>query len=363
VQNASWIVSRTPSNVGAREGVCHHPRTVQCPLGTALATASACAVLAACGGGSSPAATTAAAASSPASGLSDQTRIDAATATAQSDTNACAPIRPFYWEIGDRSSTLASGSVASSASTTVYTRASLMSIASASKWLYASYVAERRGGALGPDDYRYLNFESGYTSFDSCDQNQTVAECQAMGTNADYTAANDGKFFYNGGHMQAHAVLLGLGSLDNAGLASELKSQLAPDGALIYTQPQLAGGVFTSSAAYASVLRKMLGGQLRMGALLGTHPVCTNPRTCASAVSAPIPSSESWHYSIGHWVEDDPKVGDGAFSSAGLFGFYPWIDASKTWYGIIARVAVAGALDSVDCGRLVRKAWTTGQPQ
>jgi hypothetical protein len=80
-------------------------------------------------------------------------------------------------------------------------------------------------------------------------------------------------------------------------------------------------------------------------------------------VSAPIPPTESWHYSLGHWVEDDPKVGDGAFSSAGLFGFYPWVDASKTWYGVVARMAPAGALDSVDCGRIIRKAWVTGQAQ
>jgi hypothetical protein len=163
--------------------------------------------------------------------------------------------------------------------------------------------------------------------------------------------------------MEAHAVLFGLGGLNNAGLADELKSQLGVQGNLIYTQPQLAGGVFTSPAAYASVLRMMLGGQLRMGALLGAHPVCTNPKTCAEAVAAPIPASESWHYSIGHWVEDDPNVGDGAFSSAGLFGFYPWIDASRTWYGVLARVAQGGALDSVDCGRIIRKAWVSGQAQ
>jgi len=287
----------------------------------------------------------------------------AATATAQSDTNACAAIRPFYWEIGDRSAALASGSVASSTSATVYTQTSAMSIASASKWLYAAYVVEKRSGVLTADDYKFLNFQSGYTSFTTCDQTQTVAQCQAMGTNGEYTAADDGKFLYNGGHMERHAVLFGLGALDNAGLAAELKTQVGSEGFLIYTQPQLAGGVFTSPAAYAVILRKMLGGQLRMGALLGTHPVCTNPKTCTSALGAPIPSNESWHYSIGHWVEDDPIVGDGAFSSAGLFGFYPWIDASKTYYGIIGRAAVAGALDSVDCGRIVRKAFVTGVAQ
>jgi len=334
-----------------------------------LAASATCALLAACGGGGDGSASaisgdgsTSGTGGAPVTATA-QGRISAATATAQSSSNACAPIRPFYWEIGDRSSALASGSVPSAASTTVYTQTSMMSIASASKWLYAAYVAEKRAGVLSADDYRFLNFESGYTNFVTCDQNQTVAACQAMGTNGEYTAGNDGKFFYNGGHMEAHAVSFGLGTLNNAGLAAELKSQLAPDGNLIYTQPQLAGGVFTSPVAYASVLRKMLGGQLRMGALLGSHAVCTNPRSCATAVSAPIPSSESWHYSIGHWVEDDPNVGDGAFSSAGLFGFYPWIDASKTWYGVIARVAPAGALDSVDCGRIIRKAWLTGQAQ
>ena len=258
---------------------------------------------------------------------------------------------------------MASGSVSSAASTTVYTQASLMSIASASKWLYATYVVEKRAGVLTADDYRYLNFESGYTSFATCDQGQTVAECDAMGTNGDYTAADDGKFFYNGGHMEKHATLFGLGAMNNAALATEIKSQLGSTGTLIYTQPQLAGGVFTSSAVYAAVLRKMLDGELRMGAALGSHPVCTNPRTCPTAVSAPIPGNESWHYSIGHWVEDDPKVGDGAFSSAGLFGFYPWIDSSKTYYGIVARVVNGGALDSVDCGRIIRKAWLTGTAQ
>jgi hypothetical protein len=72
---------------------------------------------------------------------------------------------------------------------------------------------------------------------------------------------------------------------------------------------------------------------------------------------------ESWHYSIGHWVEDDPKVGDGAFSSPGAFGFYPWIDASKTYYGVVARAEAPGALESVYCGRLIRKAWVTGGAQ
>jgi len=81
------------------------------------------------------------------------------------------------------------------------------------------------------------------------------------------------------------------------------------------------------------------------------------------ALFAPIPPSESWHYSVAHWVEDDPKVGDGAFSSPGAFGFYPWIDASKSYYGVVARAAPNGAWASVQCGRLIRKAWLVGKSQ
>jgi hypothetical protein len=63
-----------------------------------------------------------------------------------------------------------------------------------------------------------------------------------------------------------------------------------------------------SAAEYAKLLRKIVGGQLRMKAALGTHAVCTDPDTCPLAISAPIPQGEQWHYSIGHWVEDDPAV-------------------------------------------------------
>jgi hypothetical protein len=319
-------------------------------------------LVAACGGGGDSSSSGNGGGSIPPGGVTVQMRIQAATATAQNN-NFCTAIRPFYWEIGDRTAALASGSVDSSASAITYTASTPLSIASASKWLYASYVVQRRVGALTTDDYQYLNFQSGHTSFQECLRDQTVAECQAYQDNGVYTAAHDGKFFYSGGHMQKHATLFGLGGMNNSLLSDEIRSQLGTDVTLGYSQPQLAGGAYMSSSSYALVLRKMLGGQLRIGSMLGDHPVCTNRLTCTSAVTAPIPLEESWHYSIGHWVEDDPAVGDGAFSSPGAFGFYPWIDASNTHYGVLARVSIGGALDSVYCGRLIRKSWVTGVAQ
>lgn len=319
---------------------------------------SACAALTGCGGGGGSAGGPAPA---PAPGLNDATRTAAATATAQSTTNACASLPSFYWEIGDRAARIASGSVHSSGAILTYSSTTMLSVASASKWMYGAYVVQKRAGSLNAQDIKYLNFQSGYSSFDTCAPSDTVGSCLATGTNGTYTASTDGKFFYNGGHMQKHASLMGLDGLDNASLAAEVRGQIGTEIAMTYTQPQPAGGVRTTADEYAKFLRKMLTGDLLMANALGTHPVCTNPLTCAAAVSTPIPSDESWHYSIGHWLEDDPTVGDGAFSSPGAFGFYPWIDAGKTYYGIVAREAIGGAaIESVKCGRLIRKAWMTG---
>ena len=105
-------------------------------------------------------------------------------------------------------------------------------------------------------------------------------------------------------------------------------------------------------------------GQLRIASLLGSTATCTNPATCMTALNTPIRSDVSCHYSIGHWVEDDRVSGDGAFSSAGVFGVYPWISADTSLYGVLARVdAAGGGNPSALCGASTRKAWVTGVAQ
>ena len=324
-----------------------------------------CLGLSACGGGSdgdTP--------STPTSPTTPDvaTRSAAATTTAQNHA-ACTAVRPFYWEIGDRTQRLAGASVNQTGNATSYTASTAMAIASASKWLYGAYVAERRNGALTAEDIQYLRFQSGYVNFAAigCTANDTVDTCLARSDNGVQTPAAVNRFFYNGGHMQKHASLAGgmaLGTLDSAALATELRRLLGTEIALSYSQPQPAGGVRTTPGDYAVFLRKLLNNQLRLGALLGSNKVCTNPATCATALSTPITNGLNWNYSIGHWVEDDATRGDGAFSSAGAFGFYPWIDAGKTWYGVVARVDLAGSgNESAECGAVIRKAWATGTAQ
>lgn len=282
----------------------------------------------------------------------------AAAASAASQAADCVAVQPFYWSVGDATGRQGDGSVG----TAPPTAQTIMSIASASKLVYGAYVAEQRAGVLADSDIKFLNFASGYTDFTSCQQDDTVASCEATGTNATYEQANDGKFYYGGGHMEKHAFDNGLAAADDAALAGAVNTALGT--AFAYSQPQPAGGIYTSAATYGAFLQRVVGGQLKIGALLGTHPVCTNPRTCADAVYTPIPT-ESDHYSVGHWVEDDPAAGDGAFSSPGAFGFYPWVDSSKAWWGIVARMARNSdeqeGVASMKCGRRIRAAWLSAR--
>lgn len=295
--------------------------------------------------------------------ITDVQRQAAASATALSASNDCAPIRPFYWEIGDAQGRRGSGSTDGS----TYTASTVMNIASASKWIYAAYVAEAKSGVLSATaDVPYLNFSSGYTEFDLCLQTQTVAQCQSYAgpviQNGGYNAADAGRFAYSGGHMQKHAVDIGLGAMANAALATEIRAKLGTDIELSYSQPQLAGGVVTSAADYARFLRKLIRNELKLRPLLATQKKCASDAACnRTGVTSPAPPTEVWNYSLGHWVEDDPVVGDGAVSSAGAFGFYPWLNQARDTYGILARKDEAGSgFDSVRCGRLIRQAWETG---
>ena len=306
-----------------------------------------------------------------------------AAQTAANSHAACTAIAPFYWEIGDKTQTQANGSVGNR-----WAADTSMHIASATKWLYGAYVAELRRGQLTPTDIQHLNFTSGYSSFKSCGNalnqpGETVASCAQNPDNNKQTPSHLGRFFYAGGHMQLHAAQqTPLANSGNAALALQINNMLKLDASAAdfeFAQPQLAGGAKTTPAVYAHFLRTTLRGELYISQLLGSHVVCTNPGTCPTAVSTPFPHNESPLYSIGHWVEPAAKdgvssagegAGDGAFTSPGLFGFYPWIDTSKQWYGIVARATLEGTRSrdmaqqpyylSMVCGREIRKAWMAG---
>ncbi|MEO8506970.1 MAG: hypothetical protein ABI593_05010 [Betaproteobacteria bacterium] len=295
----------------------------------------------------------------------DAQRAAAATATANANP-MCAEgvLGAFYWEIGDVNGAEVSGAVGTGVQSTT-----IMPIASASKWVYSTYVLQKVG-SVRTADVPYLNFTSGYTQFNDSACNAlpstTIASC--LGTQTGQIPGTIGKFSYGSGHFENHAVsVMGIGGLNSGGLTSEVASTVGDFG-FDYANVNLAGGIKADASGYGAFLRSMLSGSLVMKDSLGLHEVCADPTSCpTTAVNSPVSSADTgevWGYSLGHWVEDDPTVGDHAYSSAGAFGFYPWIDKSKTYYGVLARksqLETNAGYHSAQCGRLIRQAWMTGQ--
>ncbi len=72
-------------------------------------------------------------------------------------------------------------------------------------------------------------------------------------------------------------------------------------------------------------------------------------------------SSQYPNEPFGYQVAAD--IGYFYYSSGGEFGFYPWIDSTKSYYGIIAHHQASSAYSTIECGRLIRAAFMTGVEQ
>lgn len=314
-------------------------------------------------------------AAEPQDGYPDAQEADKVAAAQQTATtnSSCTAIAPFYWEIGNVDSILASGTTGDGS----VTRTTNMRVGSATKWLFGAYVIQQRGGAPTSQDVPYLTMTAGYNDFGnfSCDPNMTVNDCFSAsngngGLNSDLTSADVGKFYYNGGHFQAWAVNLGgLGSNGITALSTKFRASLGSNTGVTFTSPQLAGGASMNAGGYVEFLRRIITGQLLIKNYLGAGAVCTLPGSPnCNAESTPL-DTLAFHYSYGHWVEDDP-AGDGSFSSAGIFGFYPWIDKTKRYYGVLARFSVYSGSSQIGngyasylCGKAIRKAYLSGTAQ
>ena len=288
----------------------------------------------------------------PAQAAGSQARQQAAAAVAAQDPQ-CRSLGDFYWEIGDVNGAQGSGVIGGE-----YTADTSLRVASASKFVWGAYVLEKigRNNQPTPEQVASLEMRSGYAKFNPlfCALSRSVDACMSSRSNGERDSGLIGKFSYGGGHDQRLAGQLGLGRLSARELTDEVTSYVGKDIGFSYRTPLLAGGMESTPAQFATFLRKVISGQLRLKQFLGYQPVCTQ---CASAAESP--AREPWHYSLNHWIEDTPGIGDGAFSSPGAMGFYPWISQDKTTYGILARQKMgAGAYwDSVLCGRKIRKAW------
>jgi hypothetical protein len=296
-----------------------------------------------------------------------------------------ANVGDFYWEIGNGIGVQASGQRGSS-----WNASSQMNIASASKWVAGAFVVQKLNPTLAnPMNIAQINglrMHAGYISqndqaTECINPGYSLQACASSGANSTFTPDAAGKFRYGSGHAQQLLLNMGYGPY-TAGVTNiatfgpEVRNTLGMTPATAndfnYIVPIVSGGMRATPAEYGKFLRKMVtsNAPLKLKALLGSHAVCTNKNgNCANAaLYSPVP--ENWQYSLHHWVELD-----GSFSSPGRNGFYPWIDANKQYYGMLARQASdptspapATAADyvywkSVECGRKIRQAWLTGVVQ
>ena len=338
-----------------------------------------------------------------------------AAAQAAADGADCGGL-DFYWEIGDALGNRRSGNGPGGLPGFKVKATDTGYIASAGKWLFGAYVAQKRNGVMTAGDLPYLTLKSGYHSLGDCSflftpaAQRTIGKCGAVANNP-LTAADGphdengeivpGSYYYEGGHFEslaANDASLNLASATAVQIGPRLAESLQIS-RLVYGGLVLAGQAQIDTVNYALFLRKLLDGSLRMGSLLGSSDVCTSTATSglnqtplycnrnaarddrasfspplqAALDSTPtlpdgttaIPNGEPWRYSLAHFVEKD-----GSFSSAGQFGFYPWIDASKTWYGVVARYDTLGGTatqvvtyqSALLCGRAIRNAWLHAVP-
>lgn len=302
---------------------------------------------------------------------------DPLAATAAANGPACTAARPFYWEIGDTSGVIVSGQVGG----TTYNRNTRVNLASASKWPLGAYVLERYAGAP-PAAVRDATFMlSGYKPFNQalCVLATKVKGCFNMIGNNVQDPDVVGEFYYSGGNSQyvaASPALLDLGEYTTAQLTAEM--QLTLGTTMSYQYPALPAGLQGSAAEYAEFLVRLMtppaSGGLVMHDHLGVDTIPTLP--CPPGESGcTAAGTVAWSYGYHYWIEDNAVAGtfpngsvvgpgDGAYSSAGAYGFYPWISADKGLYGIVSRRALLGTAyqASGTCGQAIRYAYTGYTP-
>jgi hypothetical protein len=295
----------------------------------------------------------------------EQAALDTANNSA-----SCKPLGNFYWEIGNGAGPLYGIPRGSGVSATT-----VMPIASASKWLYAGAYVQSRGYAnLTPDEKKRLNFTSGYIDENTTlcgDAGTTVSACYGPAyKDVTYRPLQNGRYFYNGGHMQKLA-LDDIGTRKGTGLLSVMdwvNNWLGTTLPEADSAVAVAGGFSGSAAHYRVFLMKLLNNQYELSSKLTVDAV-------PAWQGGPSVSFTPWtagqaYYGLGHWIEGEPVNGTWTLtghSSPGAYGFYPWVNAARTRYMLLARnrqfLADEEGEKSRACAQTIRKAYELGVPQ
>jgi len=201
-----------------------------------------------------------------------------------------------------------------------------------------------------------LSFTSGLARDADCLREVaiTLAECAAQIGAGALVAAPGTRFDYGGSHMQVAARMAEVvtGSNWNAifrtqladplGLAADVRYTTLPRQRIGLSNPLIGGGLAASVDEYARLVEAALGAQADV------QGVAIDADLAAAIFRSPYPEAQrgqvpelaevqDFGYGLGAWLEcDTPGTGCDIASSAGLFGWMPWVDREAGYIGILA---------------------------
>lgn len=270
----------------------------------------------------------------------------------------------------------------------------VIEIASASKWLTAATVLRLvEAGVLSLDDHpqdyldwwtsdpddprsqmtleQLLSLTSGmevspFNMFCMTDNGQTLQDCVGqIAAEVDIAAEPGTRFSYNSENMQVAGAMLeaATGQPFNAVFRQQVADPVGMAESAAYTVPSrqspiLAAGVTMTTLDYALFLEALLRGDLLTPE---TQLNMTEPRSLGmdwgQSPLALIAEDYPFEYGLGVWRECSTAEwsvcsGTRRVSSAGIFGFYPWLDYDAGYYAIIAQQKGVLTLASVGAYRL-----------
>lgn len=131
-------------------------------------------------------------------------------------------------------------------------------------------------------------------------------------------------------------------------LPDEVAYYTFPRQAIGTTNPLIAGGLRMSMEQYAKVLAAVFHQGTAAPLTLGTPELFTaaahEPFKVAIGLSPMQGQGYSYHYGLACWLETaDPHAGSDVISSAGAFGFTPWVDRRSGYYAIFGMEMLNGA--------------------
>jgi CubicO group peptidase (beta-lactamase class C family) len=281
----------------------------------------------------------------------------------------------------------------------------MVAIASASKWVSGlvllDVIATSQGaltlesttgqilhwtGAKAAITLRQLmSFTSGLESeaASTADPTISLAACVDLIAASEAKAAPGVRFDYGSTHLQVAARMAEVvtGSTWNAlfrervgrplGLPEEVAYYTWPKQARGLTNPLIAGGMRASMASYARILQQIYHCGHGMGVTLGSDALfAAQAREPFAVVIGKSPAAQlglPYHYGLCAWLETaTPRAGSDILSSAGAFGFVPWVDRHAGYYAILGMEIPAGTRFSLPLEQalqpLIRAALSTLKP-